>query len=59
MATPLVSVIIPSWRHERYIQECIEAIISQSYGPIELLPTERFRLRKAFARNVRHVSSAP
>ncbi len=37
MATPLVSVIIPSWRHERYIRECIESIISQSYGPIELL----------------------
>lgn len=37
MANPLVSVIIPSWRHERYIRECIESIIAQSYSPMELL----------------------
>lgn len=37
MAYPLVSVIIPAWKHERFIQECIESIIAQSYSPIELL----------------------
>ena len=37
MANPLVSVIIPSWRHESFIRECIESIINQSYSPMELL----------------------
>ena len=37
MAQPLVSVIIPSWQHVRYIRECIESIMQQSYDPIELL----------------------
>lgn len=37
MSLPLVSVIIPSWRHEHFIRECIESIINQSYSPIELL----------------------
>lgn len=37
MAPPLVSVIIPSWRHEHFIRECIESIINQSYSPMELL----------------------
>ena len=37
MANPLVSVIIPSWRHERFIRECMESIITQSYSPMELL----------------------
>lgn len=37
MATPLVSVIVPSWRHERFIRECIESVIRQSYSPMELL----------------------
>jgi len=34
---PLVSVIIPSYRHERYIGEAIASIISQTYPAIELL----------------------
>ena len=37
MANPLVSVIIPAWHHERFIRECIESIINQSYSPMELL----------------------
>ncbi|WP_298069701.1 glycosyltransferase [uncultured Mailhella sp.] len=37
MANPLVSVIIPSYRHERFIRECIKSVILQSYSPLELL----------------------
>ncbi|OYZ76249.1 MULTISPECIES: glycosyltransferase [unclassified Polaromonas] len=34
---PLVSVIVPSYNHERYIQECIESIANQTYENIELI----------------------
>ena len=33
---PLVSVIVPSYNHERFIIECIESIVNQTYKNIEL-----------------------
>ena len=33
----LVSVIIPAYNHERYIEECIRSIIAQTYRNIELI----------------------
>ena len=35
--TPLVSICIPAYNHEKYVQACIESIISQDYENIELL----------------------
>jgi alpha-1,3-rhamnosyltransferase len=35
--SPLVSVIIPAYNHEKYVQETINSIINQSYDNIELL----------------------
>jgi glycosyltransferase involved in cell wall biosynthesis len=35
--TPLVSVIIPSYNHEKYISQCIESIINQTYKNYELI----------------------
>lgn len=35
--TPLISVVIPAYNHERYIAACINSIISQSYENIELI----------------------
>ncbi len=35
--SPLVSVIIPAYNHEKYIQEAIDSIINQTYQNIELL----------------------
>ncbi len=35
--SPLVSVIIPAYNHENYIQETIKSIINQTYQNIELL----------------------
>lgn len=35
--TPLVSVLIPAYNHEKYVQESIKSIISQTYKNIELL----------------------
>ncbi len=35
--TPLVSVLIPAYNHENYVQEAIKSIISQTYENIELL----------------------
>jgi len=34
---PLVTVIIPSYNHERYIAQAIESVSSQSYKEIELI----------------------
>jgi len=36
-ARPLVSVLMPAYNHERWISESIESVISQNYGPIELV----------------------
>lgn len=34
---PLVSVCIPSYNHEKYVKECINSIIAQTYKNIELI----------------------
>ncbi len=34
---PLVSICIPAYNHEKYVQACIESIIAQDYANIELL----------------------
>lgn len=35
--TPLVSVIVPSYNHEKYITQCIKSILDQSYRNFELI----------------------
>ena len=34
---PLVSVIVPCYNHEKYIEECILSIVNQTYKNIELI----------------------
>lgn len=34
---PLVSIVIPSYNHERFIQDCIKSVIDQDYENIELI----------------------
>lgn len=34
---PLVSMVIPSYNHDRYIQACIKSVIEQDYPNIELI----------------------
>ena len=36
-ANPLVTVVIPSYNHEHFIQDCINSIINQNYQNIELI----------------------
>lgn len=37
MDTPLISVLIPAYNVERYLPECLDSILSQSEGRIEVL----------------------
>jgi len=37
METPLVSVIIPCYNHEKYVKEAIESVVQQTYENIELI----------------------
>lgn len=34
---PLVSVVIPCYNHERYVKDCIQSVIDQTYQNIELI----------------------
>lgn len=34
---PLVSVVVPTYNGEKYIEECIESIQSQDYAPLEII----------------------
>ena len=37
MSTPLVSVVIPSYNHENFVQDSIQSVIDQTYQNIELI----------------------
>lgn len=37
MTLPLVSAVIPAFRHERFLGECLESLLAQTYTPLELL----------------------
>lgn len=34
---PLVTVIIPAYNHEKYIEECLESVINQTYPNLEII----------------------
>ena len=34
---PLVSIVIPCYNHENFVQECIQSVIDQTYENIELI----------------------
>jgi len=37
LENPLVSVTICSYNHEKYIRECVESVLAQSYSPLEII----------------------
>ena len=37
MSKPLVSVIVPTYNVERYVEDCIDSLISQTYPNIEII----------------------
>jgi glycosyltransferase involved in cell wall biosynthesis len=38
--TPTVSVIIPSYNHERFVKECIKSVLDQTFQDFEILITD-------------------
>ena len=34
---PLVSIVIPCYNHENFVQDCIQSVIDQTYQNIELI----------------------
>lgn len=37
MNNPLVSVIVPAYNHELYIEDCLKSIVSQTYDNLEII----------------------
>ena len=37
MSTPLVSIITPTYNHEKYIEACIESVLRQTYTAWEMI----------------------
>ena len=37
METPLVSIISPTYNHEKYLTDCIESVLAQTYPNWEMI----------------------
>lgn len=47
---PLVSIVIPCYNHERFIEACIRSIINQSYSRIELIVIDDGSIDQSFTK---------
>lgn len=47
---PLVSIVIPCYNHEKYIEECLKSLIGQSYKNIEILLIDDCSLDESVAK---------
>jgi glycosyltransferase involved in cell wall biosynthesis len=69
---PLVTVVIPSYNHSKYIQQAIQSVIEQTYERIELIViddgssdesvnkiNEMFNNCQHFLPNIHHLQKLP
>ena len=52
---PLVSVLVPAYNHEAFVQQCLDSILAQSYGRFRVLVVDNAPERTATAEVVRSV----
>ena len=40
MPNPTISVIVPVYKAEKYLEECVRSILAQTFGDFELILVE-------------------
>jgi hypothetical protein len=56
---PLVSVIIPCFNHGRFLPECIDSVINQSYGSLEVIVVDDCSSDSATIRVIGEIEDHP
>src|SRR4029453_4343203 len=50
MWKPLVSVVVPAYSHERFVDEAVRSLIAQTYDPLEIIVVDDGSREKTFSR---------
>lgn len=54
MRKPLVSVLIPNYNYDRYLKECLESVLAQTYDNIEVIISDNRSTDKSYETMIRY-----